>query len=209
LKQKLDSEVEAKSVICLQEVSQNWNGSLHSYFSTKGYHLITAPYGNKFDGYMGVSIAVPLTEYDISNVDITRIADTKRLPRQPRATGFNKAVETFQKIIRSVGRILGTYKDVPELWDSVTHRHNQMISLRLKSRQTDKSFVVGTYHMPCMFKIPSVMMVHCALSAQHLERFAGSDPYVLAGDFNIKPDSNMYRLMTEGTVEASVGFTLS
>lgn len=180
LKEKLDSEVSARSVICLQEVSQNWNGSLHSYFSSKGYHLITAPYGNKFDGYMGVSIAVPLAEFDISDVDITRIADTKRLPRKPKATGISKAVETFQKILRSVGRIAGIYKDAPELWDSVTFRHNQMISLRLKSKRNDKSFVVGTYHMPCMFKMPSVMMVHCALSAQHIQRFAGSDPYVLA-----------------------------
>lgn len=27
---------------------------------------------------------------------------------------------------------------------------------------------------------------------------SGPDPYILVGDFNIKPDSNMYRMITEG-----------
>jgi hypothetical protein len=31
------------------------------------------------------------------------------------------------------------------------------------------------------------MVIHCALSAQHLHKFANNDPYLLVGDFNIKP----------------------
>ena len=54
-------------------------------------------------------------------------------------------------------------------------------------RADSKPFVVGTYHMPCMFKVPSVMMIHCALSAQHIHKYANNDPYLLVGDFNIKP----------------------
>ena len=54
-------------------------------------------------------------------------------------------------------------------------------------RPDSKPFVVGTYHMPCMFKVPSVMMIHCALSAQHIHKYASNDPYLLVGDFNIKP----------------------
>ena len=30
-------------------------------------------------------------------------------------------------------------------------------------------------------------MIHCALSAQHLQKYADKDPYLLVGDFNIKP----------------------
>jgi endonuclease/exonuclease/phosphatase family metal-dependent hydrolase len=44
------------------------------------------------------------------------------------------------------------------------------------------------------------MMIHCALSAQHLQRFAAGSPYIYTGDFNIKPPDSMYRLLTEGTV---------
>ena len=50
-----------------------------------------------------------------------------------------------------------------------------------------RPFVVGTYHMPCMFKLPSVMMIHCALAAQHIQKYSNEDPYLLVGDFNIKP----------------------
>ncbi len=88
LKVKLSSSVETRSIICLQEVSQKWTGDLHVYFSSRGYHLISAPYGNKFDGYMGVAIGVPLDTYEITNVDIKRVADTKSLPRAPKPRGF-------------------------------------------------------------------------------------------------------------------------
>ncbi len=207
LKQKLDKETDTKAVVCLQEVSTLWAGELHTYFSKKGYHFVTGLYGNKFDGYMGVGMAVPLAEYEISDVNIARIADTKRMARKPKTTGIlNKAFEKLEKIYVSTRKILGFHREVPELWDSVTYRHNQMICMRLKSKATNQVFAVGTYHMPCMFKMPSVMVTHCALSAQHLQRFAGEDPYVFAGDFNIKPDSSMYRLMTEGTIDEKVRY---
>ena len=33
---------------------------------------------------------------------------------------------------------------------------------------------------------------------------SGPDPYILVGDFNIKPDSNMYRMITEGSDESVI-----
>ena len=49
-----------------------------------------------------------------------------------------------------------------------------------------------------------VMVTHCALSAQHIQRYAKEDPYVYVGDFNIKPDSSMYKLLTEGEIDSKV-----
>jgi endonuclease/exonuclease/phosphatase family metal-dependent hydrolase len=48
------------------------------------------------------------------------------------------------------------------------------------------------------------MVTHCALSAQHIQRFAKADPFIYTGDFNIKPDSSMYELMTKGKIEKNV-----
>lgn len=48
------------------------------------------------------------------------------------------------------------------------------------------------------------MVTHCALSAQHIQKFAKADPFVYVGDFNIKPDSSMYALLTQGTIEKKV-----
>ena len=33
---------------------------------------------------------------------------------------------------------------------------------------------------------------------------SGPDPYILVGDFNIKPGSNMYRMITEGKEESII-----
>ena len=54
LKSKLDNEISMQSVICLQEVSGDWAGRLHSYFVLNKYYFITGLYGNQFDGRMGV-----------------------------------------------------------------------------------------------------------------------------------------------------------
>ncbi len=50
------------------------------------------------------------------------------------------------------------------------------------------------------------MVTHCALSAQHIQKFAKNDPFVYVGDFNIKPDSSMYALLTEGTIDKKVRY---
>eukprot|EP01041_Mallomonas_annulata_P005175 gene5175-10349_t len=204
IKQKLDIEINSKSIICLQEVSTVWAGFLHAYFSQKGYHFVTGLYGSKFNGYMGVGVAVPNSEYDILNVDITRIADTKRTIRRPKPSFIAKLFldfkHNFQKFLRSLNLLKRAPQDP---WKEALNRMNQMISLKLRSKQTQKSFHIGTYHLPCMFFLPQVMMIHSALSAQHIQKLAKNDPYIFVGDFNIKPDSSMYKLLTQGEVESN------
>ena len=50
LKKKLDVEIESKAIICLQEISTPWACLLHVYFVSKGYHMVTALYGNQYNG---------------------------------------------------------------------------------------------------------------------------------------------------------------
>ena len=55
--------------------------------------------------------------------------------------------------------------------------------------------------MPCLFGSDAkvqVMTVHAALAAQRASAFAAGDPFILAGDFNLTPDSAPYRLLTTG-----------
>lgn len=93
-------------------------------------------------------------------------------------------------------------------------RFNQALFARLRPRRTNtlasgaaasslaahngESFCVGTYHMPCMFRIPPVMTIHTSMIVKHISRLAGTDPFVLAGDFNFVPDSACYKIVTEG-----------
>lgn len=204
LKQKLDKEVSKKAIVCLQEVSTSWSGDLHAYFASQGYVFVTGMYGKKFNGYMGVGIAVPADKYDIVNADITTIADTKKYRRKERQ---NFVFIFLLTLLRKIG-LIG--KPPQDPWEEAAYRNNQMVTLRLKEKNNNNnnhskmqsSFCVGTYHMPCMFKLPGVMMIHSALSAKHIQRLAGSDPYIFCGDFNIKPQSNMYRMLTNGGIES-------
>jgi hypothetical protein len=199
VKEKLDLETENKAVICLQEVSTLWAGALHVYFASKGYSFTTALYGKKFNGYMGVGMAVPMDTYDIEDCDILCVGDTKKVARTPRPTGVNALLNKGANILRKLN-IMKRLEDSP--WQLAARRANQMICMKLKPKGAasggDESFAVGTYHMPCMFRTPQVMMIHCALSAQHIHKFAAGSPYVYCGDFNIKPDSVMYEVMTTG-----------
>ena len=210
IKEKMDVEVAKKSIICLQEVSSVWAGPLHGFFASHGYHFITGLYGNKFNGYMGVGMAIPLSEYEILDADVTRIADIKTVVK-PKREKDNVVVETIKNFIYwPLVRFLKALGVIPErkktVWEESLNRFNQMISVRLqpKGAAAGSEFCVGTYHMPCIFRIPQVMMIHCALSAQHIHNFAAGLPYVYCGDFNIKPDSPMYNLLTNGAVDASI-----
>jgi mRNA deadenylase 3'-5' endonuclease subunit Ccr4 len=69
---KLDDEIQRQSIICLQEISYDWAGSLHTHFANQGYHLVTGLYGNKPNGYMGVGIAFPTSGWNVLDVDISR-----------------------------------------------------------------------------------------------------------------------------------------
>ncbi len=67
------------------------------------------------------------------------------------------------------------------------------------------AFTVGVYHMPCVFWDQEVMAVHAALVVEALDEFAGAGaPRVLLGDFNIQPDSKVYRLLTTGVLAKDV-----
>jgi mRNA deadenylase 3'-5' endonuclease subunit Ccr4 len=205
LKQKLDGEVAKDAIICLQEVSVTCAGSLHSYFASKDYHFVTGLYGNKFNGYMGVGVAVPLTKYVIEGVDITRVADTKKMVRKPQEHSIIKlARRLLLNPLMDLLRALGLFRPAFKPFDDALKRMNQMVTLKVRPKNSPSSspFVVGTYHMPCMFQYPAVMMIHCALSAQHIQRYAGDLPFVFTGDFNIKPKDPMYRLLTSGTIDA-------
>ena len=75
LKKKLDVEIASKAIICLQEISTPWACLLHIYFVSKGYHMVTGLYGNKFNGY-AVAVFRELPELFERNknisVDISR-----------------------------------------------------------------------------------------------------------------------------------------
>jgi 2',5'-phosphodiesterase len=103
-------------------------------------------------------------------------------------------------------------------WNIAEYRNNVLVTLKLQDKDTDKSFVVSNYHMPCCYYVPRVMTIHVDLAAAHVQRLAvsmnnnknGDDkrssqptslPFILVGDWNIKPNSSSYRLLTTGQMD--------
>jgi 2',5'-phosphodiesterase len=202
LMKMLDEKIDDGAVICLQEISTLWSAKLQPWFMNRGYSMLDTHYGGKFDGNMGVAIAFPNKKYQLLDMDISCIADTKFMPRKPRPTGFSKFYAQLRGYSKDLLHNIGLVMKVDNPWHAALRRSNRMITARLSPLDDNKKkFVIGTYHMPCMFRIPGAMLIHSALSAQHIHRYAGGDPYMYVGDFNIKPDSSMYQLMTTGSLE--------
>ena len=82
------------------------------------------------------------------------------------------------------------------------NRHNIFIFARLREKASSSStaqpFCIANYHMPCAFFAPMVMTIHAEMVAKRTQELAGEDPYILAGDFNILPESSTYTLLTTG-----------
>ncbi|KAL3944345.1 MAG: hypothetical protein SGBAC_001592 [Bacillariaceae sp.] len=202
--QKLDAEVAKKSVICLQEVSQDWAGKFHTYFASRGYHLVSGLYGKRFNGYMGCVIAWPVDTSDVLQVDIARLSDKRKggWPREPKqgiiARSFTGIVGKGRDVLESLG-IVG--RRPTDHWKMSENRFNILLSIQLQDKLSEKSYFVSTYHMPCAFYAPMVMTLHADLAAQHVQSLAGQCPYILAGDWNIKPHDSTYNLLTTGMMD--------
>jgi 2',5'-phosphodiesterase len=202
---KIDEEVTKKAVICLQEVSNDWAGSLHTFFANRGYHLVTGQYGKRFNGYMGVCIAWPAAQMEALDVDISRLSDKREggWPVPP------KEVEPLEKIWTDIRSFVqkplinfGLVKKPPiDPWEMSQNRFNILVTVKLKDKNSGASFCVGNYHMPCAFFAPKVMTIHTEMAAKHVQTLAGDMPYILAGDWNIKPIDSTYKLLTTGTMD--------
>eukprot|EP00946_MAST-07B_sp_MAST-7B-sp1_P004622 g4622.t1 len=79
-------------------------------------------------------------------------------------------------------------------------RWNQAILLRLKRRSDGATFCICTYHNPCAIHCKPIISLHACLVAEKAQAFAGKDPLVLLGDFNMTPDSGGYQLLTTGNL---------
>ncbi|GKY98656.1 hypothetical protein MPSEU_000822000 [Mayamaea pseudoterrestris] len=203
--QKLQTELDANKrvIFCLQEVSHDWAGALHTFFSNRNYYMVTGNYGKAFNGYMGVCMAWPTKELETVDVSMARLSD-QRVDGWPPADQVGACMNVVKSIQKIYYRLTKTWPKA-EPWADAERRNNIILTATLRDRETRKSFLVATYHMPCAFYAPPIMTIHSEMAAQYTQRIAaeqGDVPYVLAGDFNIKPGDAPYKLLL--TADASV-----
>lgn len=207
LETKLLPHIQTRAIICLQEVSMLWSGRLCSFFDAHQYKTIFSLYGWYGNGYMGCFIAYP-AEFNLITSDISVVSETKKWPK-PITT--NSVFPAFLGSLTStllqfwpfhlrpgLVAVRPSYDEPP--WAVAKARANTLIFLRLQCLTSKVVFCIGTYHMPCVFKVPQVMTCHAALVSQRMQALAGIDPYILAGDFNFKPGDPAYNLVITGDI---------
>jgi len=208
---KLENEISTNTntnvIFCLQELSYDWAGKLHAFFANKGYHFVTGHYGKKFNGYMGVALAWPITSLETIDVNICRLADTGSWPAPVETSALSKivtsAISTLRKAASKTLQLVRQTEEKEDIdhWNLSENRANVMISVVLKDKQTKQEFCVSTYHMPCAYYAPMVMTLHAELAARHCQTIADGRPAIFAGDFNIKPNEPVYSFLTTGSRE--------
>jgi 2',5'-phosphodiesterase len=207
--QKLEEEITSQknTVVCLQEVSYDWAGALHTFFANRGYHFVSGLHGKKFNGYMGVCLAWPVQSMEVVHVDISRLSDKRQggWPKRDEPSVVDRLLSSMQSLLKKPLKQLGLEgKEVIDHWDVSQNRFNVLVTAVLRDKESGQAFCIGNYHMPCAYWAPMVMTIHSDMAAKHVEQIAmehGDVPYILAGDFNIKPSESVYRLLTTGEMD--------
>ena len=162
---KLDQELsQHRTIVCLQEVSYDWAGSLHTYFAGRGYHMVTGLYGRPFNGYMGVAMAWPTGAFETLDVDISRLSDTRAggWPEDfPREEGERETSPSKNKPCFSLFSWLLPFRrketeERPPIdpWDYSKRRFNVMLTATLREKTSGKSFALATITCPVPFMCP-------------------------------------------------------
>lgn len=165
-----------------------------------------ASHGSYFNGYMGEGLAFPLDLYEAVDLRIERLTDRMGWPSKRRPEGLARAAAGLvDRLQRAANALFGPRKPnrlaKREPWGHARGRHNRFIFARLRSRTNGAKICVATYHMPCIFWSPPVMMIHSALAVRTFQRLCGDDLGVLAGDFNIKPEDSSYEMIITGEID--------
>eukprot|EP00301_Raphidiophrys_heterophryoidea_P025604 c8631_g1_i1.p1 GENE.c8631_g1_i1~~c8631_g1_i1.p1 ORF type:complete len:407 (-),score=74.04 c8631_g1_i1:97-1203(-) len=205
IKDKLEVQIKLRSIICLQEVSLVFAGPIHALFSKHNYHFVMSHYAPQTHGYMGIGLAFPQDAYSLIDADITRIGDTGPFTNPEFNSNSRRQEGWLSWAKRGISRMVFGNRKSSSVWLTESRaRTNTMVSLRLRTlAQPHETFCVSVYHMPCMFFLPLVMTCHVALAVQHAQRFANGDPLVVAGDWNMTPNTTPYQLIVNGFLDRS------
>lgn len=209
IKKKLMPEIENKTIIGLQEVSQPWFNDLLVFFLRNDYVLVGSNYGNAKSDYMGVAIAVPRA-FQILAVDITRCTDTYKFDKDAKfSPQSNDALSTwFAAASNLLTTMMGFQPEADfDLCKELQEKNNRIVSVFLAVNKTEK-VLVSCYHMPCLYESPQFMLCHAAMALRHVQSLAhnyGRYPLIFLGDFNIEPTSLAYRFITESNRAVACG----
>ena len=200
-------------IICLQEISADWKGTLELLFAKNDYSFFNISYG-----ILGVGIAIPNQSISVTNVEYIHIGEliktnTPRLiwrtEEEYREAERDRKIRednlTFmQKVslyVKDMTALIPEYiRVIEETINEAKWRKNYAIRITLEA--SEKRFIVYNYHMPCTFKKPIIQFLHLSVFKKLILQHH-MIPTIFAGDFNITPSSDEYNFFTGEPVPES------
>ncbi|CAF2027448.1 unnamed protein product [Rotaria magnacalcarata] len=191
IKSELQQEITQhnNTIICLQELCRTTVPLLKKFFHPHNYYLIHECYGEEFNDYMGVGIAIP-NWMKPTSVKVITVGDEIRARLSERRADSCAIWSIFRQ--RSRDKSLHAASDP---WDNAMKKKNILIFIRVMIHGIP--LCIGTYHMPCLYRNPDVMMIHASMVKDLVLDLAKGQNMILAGDYNMKPTDSYYRAITE------------
>lgn len=156
-------------IICLQEVPNHWISMFASLFALNYYLYFNKQYGRDITGNMGCLMAYP------ANLSVDK---------------FN-----FFQVGAHVKITEKTSNKLLPILTKAASKPNIAIMAKFNLIESNMSFAVITYHMPCQPDIPLLSLIHCKILYKQIRKFTNC-PWIFGGDFNFLPDSIAYKYMT-------------
>jgi exonuclease III len=200
-------------IICLQEISSDWKGTLELLFMKHNYSFFNISYG-----ILGIGIAVPNKSIIVTNVEYIHIGEfiktntsraIWRIEEEYREVERDRKIRednlTFMQkvslIVKEYTALIPEYiRVIEETIREAKLKKNYAIRLTLKTEE--KEFIIYNYHMPCTFKTPIIQFLHLSVFKRLILKHH-MIPTIFAGDFNITPSSDEYNFFTGEPVPES------
>lgn len=215
-----DVGVSGPVVFGLQEVSVEWVPVLRDFFEKFDYSFTYTCYGNHYNGYMGVALACPKNNQFVDAFEVKGFS-IKCPPKEFGHGPFRQWKFTQQQLqsarpwYKKAWSFFKSYLPCQPLLDRlaapkprfeqsmITCRFNRALFATVTLRHIG-DVAVGVYHMPCLFKFPTVMAVHLVCFLKTLQRYCNDQnlhKFVVMMDGNFEYNSLCYRLLF-GTASA-------
>jgi len=192
IKSELQREITQhnNTIICLQELCRTTVPVFKTFFRQQNYRLIHRSYGNKFNDFMGVGIAIP-NSMKPNSVSFIKVGDKIGAHLSQKATDSSSIWSRFHRHLRDKHS-----QGTSDPWDIAMNKENILIFIQVMIHGIP--LCIGTYHMPCLYKNPDVMLIHATMIKDLMFELVRGRNMILAGDFNTQPTDSYYRAITEG-----------
>jgi mRNA deadenylase 3'-5' endonuclease subunit Ccr4 len=185
----IDEMITNDSIIALQEVDIKLAASgLHQKFIDNNYYPLTAHYSTmESRDYFGNVIAFPTKLYKLITYGQVKIGSLISAPE-------NRTEAFLPLFNRKVDH---------DVYTEAMKRDTCLLYVVLEDKNTNKRFVVSTYHMPCTFWWPGVMTLHVDTLLKQIDILKQDLPCILLGDFNAKQYTPVYNYITQCIMDES------